>query len=84
MKDIAMMFVGSQWGGTLYTFLVDVFVISGGIVWEVTRNDTLQRRRNWSHVLLRSGVSMECNNGKLKSDSKIALGFWFPSCFILR
>ena len=75
MKDIAMVFVGSQWRRTLYTFLVDVFGVSGDIVWEVTRNDTLQRRRNWSLVLLRSGASMECNNGKLKSDSKIALGF---------
>ena len=42
-------------------FLEDVIGVSGAIVWEVTRNDGLQRRRSCSLVLLRSGAGVEWN-----------------------
>ena len=43
-------------------FLEKVVGVLGVIVWEGTSNDGLQRRRNWSLVLLHSGAGIKWNH----------------------
>ncbi len=62
-----------------YTLILEEFLgVSGGIVWEVTSNDGLQRRRNWSLVLLLSGAGIKWNHENREKWSENCVELLFP------